>query len=227
MFQGDRLVISPEVVDALETGSKGVVCLETAIVTHGEYVQRGQRLDLNFLPLTDLRPPPVGMPHPHNLHTALSVESLIRSTSSSVVPATIAILDSRIHVGLSPSQLEYLADPTTDSNKVSRRDLPRLLTPRWTEDGGRTGWNGGTTVAGTMYIAQSVGIDVFVTGGIGGVHRGAQQSEFVYMLKPIYSWMRAMWRRIQAWTSRRIYTNYPRLQWESFALEQRASSISV
>jgi pseudouridine-5'-phosphate glycosidase/pseudouridine kinase len=173
-------VISPEVTDALETGSKGVVCLETAIVTHGKYVQT-TAAGPEFLPLTDLRPPPVGMPHPHNLHTALSVESLIRSTSSSVVPATIAILDSRIHVGLSRSQLEHLADPTTDSSKVSRRDLPRLLTPRWTADGGRTGWNGGTTVAGTMYIAQSVGIDVFVTGGIGGVHRGAQQSEFVCM----------------------------------------------
>lgn len=110
-----------------------------------------------------------GMPHPINLETAQSVESIIRA--SSAVPATIAIINGKIHVGLSSRQLDGIADVRSGlgkgSVKVSRRDLAPTLALKRT---------GGTTVAGTMYIANSVGIHVFVTGGIGGVHRGAENS---------------------------------------------------
>jgi pseudouridine-5'-phosphate glycosidase/pseudouridine kinase len=108
------------------------------------------------------------MPHPTNLTTAQSLESILRSQS--VTPATIAILDSKIHIGLSTSQLERLADPElSDAVKVSRRDIGACLAK---------GLVGGTTVAGTMVLGRSVGIGCFVTGGIGGVHRGAENSEF-------------------------------------------------
>ncbi|KAJ9111351.1 hypothetical protein QFC19_001119 [Naganishia cerealis] len=139
---GDRLVVSEEVEHALETGSSGVVALETAIVTHG-------------------------MPHPTNYDCALSVESLIRAQSS--IPATIALLSGRIHIGLSQSQLAHLADPAINAKsiKLSRRDLARGIYSKV---------DAGTTVAGTMMLARQVGIDVFVTGGIGGVHRGAERS---------------------------------------------------
>lgn len=109
------------------------------------------------------------MPHPINSETAQSVESIIRA--SSAVPATIAIINGKIHVGLSSRQLDGIADVRSGlgkgSVKVSRRDLAPTLALKRT---------GGTTVAGTMYIANSVGIHVFVTGGIGGVHRGAENS---------------------------------------------------
>ena len=108
------------------------------------------------------------MPHPVNLTTAQSLETILRD--SSVTPATIALIDGRVHVGLSTSQLEQLADPNyTGPGKVkaSRRDLAGTLSKRLI---------GGTTVASTMYVAQSVGVDVFVTGGIGGAHRGSHDS---------------------------------------------------
>ena len=107
------------------------------------------------------------MPHPTNLTTALSLESIIRSQSA--VPATIALLAGKVHVGLSSAQLTQLADPVTskDAVKVSRRDLGATLAMNKM---------GGTTVAGTMYVASSIGVKVFVTGGIGGVHRGAESS---------------------------------------------------
>lgn len=109
-----------------------------------------------------------GMPHPTNLTTALSLETIIRSYSAA--PASIAILSGKVHVGLSETQLSQLADPniTKGSVKVSTRDLATTIAL------GRTG---GTTVAGTMYVARSIGIKVFVTGGIGGVHRGAESSK--------------------------------------------------
>lgn len=107
------------------------------------------------------------MPHPTNYDTARSVESIIRS--GSVTPATIALIRGKIHIGLTDSQLQEISDPAWKSVKVSRRDLAPVLS----QNG-----NGGTTVAGTMYIAQSVGIPLFVTGGIGGVHRGAESSMF-------------------------------------------------
>ena len=108
------------------------------------------------------------MPHPANLTTALSLESIIRSHS--VSPATIALLDGKVHVGLTEAQLTELADPIPgkEAIKVSRRDLGATLA---------MGKMGGTTVAGTMYIGNSIGLKVFVTGGIGGVHRGAESSE--------------------------------------------------
>lgn len=110
------------------------------------------------------------MPYPTNLETARSVEALVRENGA--VPATIALLDGKVRVGLSDSELTALADPATPrdapSVKVSRRDLAPALAFRRA---------GGTTVAGTMVVAQSAGIDAFVTGGIGGVHRGAESSQ--------------------------------------------------
>jgi pseudouridine-5'-phosphate glycosidase/pseudouridine kinase len=110
------------------------------------------------------------MPHPTNLTTAQTLETIIRSHG--VVPATVALLEGRVHIGLSEAELCALADPSTvraaPAVKVSRRDLAPALAGRRA---------GGTTVAGTMVAAQSVGIQSFVTGGIGGVHRGAQNSE--------------------------------------------------
>ena len=155
--QNGRLVISEEVEHALSAGDP-VVALESTIITHGPQT----RLSPNHgLYLT-------GMPHPTNLSTAISLEGIIRSHSS--IPATIALLDGKVHVGLSKAQLARLADPANGENavKVSRRDIGATLAMRRM---------GGTTVAGTMFVASSVGIQVFVTGGIGGVHRGAESSE--------------------------------------------------
>lgn len=107
------------------------------------------------------------MPHPTNYECALSVENLIREQSA--IPATIALIAGRIHVGLSHDQLAYLADPVVNAKsiKLSRRDLARGIYSKV---------DAGTTVAGTMMLARAVGIDCFVTGGIGGVHRGAEKS---------------------------------------------------
>jgi pseudouridine-5'-phosphate glycosidase/pseudouridine kinase len=108
------------------------------------------------------------MPHPTNLSTALALESILRSHS--VTPATVALLDGRVHVGLSHAELERIADPSNPEpkTKVSRRDIAPVLARKVV---------GGTTVAGTMYVASTVGVGMFVTGGIGGVHRGAESSE--------------------------------------------------
>ena len=105
-----------------------------------------------------------GMPFPENLETALSVESIIREES--VVPATIAILKGRIKIGLEHEELKELAEDS-EAIKVSRRDLASALVRQQ---------NGGTTVSGTMICAHKVGIRVFVTGGIGGVHRDFEQT---------------------------------------------------
>ncbi len=105
-----------------------------------------------------------GMPYPQNLETALGVESIIREQDA--VPATIAILAGKIRVGLDQSELESFAK-NTNTLKVSRRDLPLAITK---------GADGGTTVAATMICARLAGIHVFVTGGIGGVHRDYQTS---------------------------------------------------
>ncbi|ODN80730.1 hypothetical protein L202_02891 [Cryptococcus amylolentus CBS 6039] len=140
---GNRLVISEEVESALHSLDP-VIALESTIITHG-------------------------MPPPVNLSTAQSLESIIRSHSA--VPATVAIIDGVIHVGLTAKQLEQIADIESEKGKgavkVSRRDLAPALALKKT---------GGTTVAGTMYIASSLGIKVFVTGGIGGAHRGSENS---------------------------------------------------
>ncbi|MES2068711.1 MAG: pseudouridine-5'-phosphate glycosidase [Pseudomonadota bacterium] len=105
-----------------------------------------------------------GMPYPQNVQTAREVEQIIRDAGA--VPATIAIIGGKIRVGLSAQELEQLGT-TPDVMKVSRRDLPYVLA---------TAQIGATTVAATMICAELAGIQVFVTGGIGGVHRGAETS---------------------------------------------------
>lgn len=109
-----------------------------------------------------------GMPMPANLDTAVSLETILRAKG--VTPATIAFLDGKVYVGLSEAQLTRLADTANTLEtrvKVSRRDMGPALASKLV---------GGTTVASTMFIGQSVGIPLFVTGGIGGVHRGAENS---------------------------------------------------
>jgi pseudouridylate synthase len=129
---------SPEVERAIRL-EKPVVALESTIITHG-------------------------LPYPDNVLMAVKVESIVREKGA--VPATIAILNGRIHVGLTTQELELLAqDPLPE--KVSRRDLASVIVSKKM---------GGTTVATTMWIASEVGIRVFATGGIGGVHRGANDT---------------------------------------------------
>ncbi|MGH8853255.1 MAG: pseudouridine-5'-phosphate glycosidase [Telluria sp.] len=132
------LLFSPEVAAARAAG-KPIVALESTIISHG-------------------------MPYPQNVQTAREVEQLIRDAGA--VPATIAIVDGRICIGLSEEQLELLGG-SPDAMKVSRRDLAYVLSQRKL---------GATTVAATMICARLAGIEVFVTGGIGGVHRGAETS---------------------------------------------------
>ncbi|CAG8501834.1 6390_t:CDS:2 [Acaulospora colombiana] len=133
------LEFSPEVAEALKT-RKPVVALESTIISHG-------------------------MPYPQNFETALAVESIVREHGST--PATIAILNGKINVGLSPSNLEKLAKMGPQARKTSRRDLALVLSQ---------GMTGATTVAGTMLIAHMAGIKVFVTGGVGGVHRDGEKT---------------------------------------------------
>ena len=132
------LSFSPEVAAARSAG-KPLVALESTIISHG-------------------------MPYPHNVAMACEVEQIIRDAGA--VPATIAILDGKICIGLAPQQLDLLAS-APGVMKVSRRDLPYALAQRRP---------GATTVAGTMICAELAGIGVFVTGGIGGVHRGGATS---------------------------------------------------
>ena len=106
-----------------------------------------------------------GMPWPKNYETAREVEELIRSLG--VVPATVAVIKGKMKAGLSQAELEYLAKAGQSAAKVSRRDFPRLLAEKGT---------GATTVAATMIVAKMAGIRLFATGGIGGVHRGAEKS---------------------------------------------------
>lgn len=104
-----------------------------------------------------------GMPYPKNVETALMVEDEVRK--SGAVPATIAIIGGRLKAGLTKNEIEYFGKKGTAITKASRRDIPALIARK--EDGA-------TTVAATMIIASFAGIDVFATGGIGGVHRGAE-----------------------------------------------------
>ena len=106
-----------------------------------------------------------GMPWPQNAETALAVEDEVRTHGA--VPATMAILDGRLKAGLSRDEIERLARAGPEAAKVSRRDIPIVVA---------RGGTGATTVAATMIIAALAGIRVFATGGIGGVHRGAQTS---------------------------------------------------
>ncbi len=138
MHQHQFLLYSPEVA-AARTAGKPIVALESTIISHG-------------------------MPYPQNMTMAHEVEQVIRDAGA--VPATIAIIDGKICIGLTTEQLELLAT-SPDAMKVSRRDLPFVISTRRL---------GATTVAATMICAQMAGIHVFVTGGIGGVHRGAETS---------------------------------------------------
>ncbi|MEK3855893.1 pseudouridine-5'-phosphate glycosidase [Cytobacillus sp. FSL H8-0458] len=130
------LEYSEEVLEA-KKANKPVVALESTIISHG-------------------------MPYPQNVQTAKEVEEIIRKNGA--VPATIAILNGKIKIGLSDEELEFLAQ-SKEVEKASRRDLPYLVAKKK---------NGATTVAATMICAELAGIEVFVTGGIGGVHREAE-----------------------------------------------------
>jgi pseudouridylate synthase len=132
------LSFSPDVAQARANGSP-IVALESTIITHG-------------------------MPFPQNVETARRVEAEVRAKGA--VPATIAVMDRRIHVGLTEAQLEALGQAKGVA-KLSRADLAACLA---------TGGTGATTVAATMICAHLAGIRVFATGGIGGVHRGAEHS---------------------------------------------------
>ena len=104
-----------------------------------------------------------GMPYPQNVETALKVEQTIRENGAT--PATIAVIGGRLKAGLTPAEIEYLGKKGREVTKASRRDLPVLVA---------RGEDGATTVTTTMIIAHMAGIKVFATGGIGGVHRGAE-----------------------------------------------------
>ena len=106
-----------------------------------------------------------GMPYPQNVETALNVEKIIREHGAT--PATIAVIGGRLKAGLSPEEIDYLGKTGPAVAKASRRDLPVLVAE---------GRDGATTVTTTMIIAHMAGISVFATGGIGGVHRGAETS---------------------------------------------------
>jgi len=105
-----------------------------------------------------------GMPYPQNVETARNVEAIVRKNGA--VPATIAIIGGKLKVGLTNEELEYFGK-TDGILKASRRDLPFIISKKF---------DGATTVASTMIIAALAGIKVFVTGGIGGVHRGAEET---------------------------------------------------
>ena len=132
------LVVAEEVARALADRTP-VVALESTIISHG-------------------------MPYPQNVETARNVESIIRDLGA--VPATVAVVAGRPHVGLGDAELELLATGT-DIAKVSVRELPVVMA---------AGGHGATTVAATMRLAALAGIAVFVTGGLGGVHRGAEHT---------------------------------------------------
>ncbi|XP_049429972.1 uncharacterized protein zgc:136858 isoform X2 [Epinephelus fuscoguttatus] len=105
-----------------------------------------------------------GMPYPHNLSTAKEVEAIVRAEGAT--PATVGVIDGEVHVGLSSEELDHLAR-SKSSLKVSHRDLPYVISK---------GLSGGTTVSATMIAARRAGIPVFVTGGIGGVHRDGENT---------------------------------------------------
>lgn len=140
-FSSKLLHISPEVKQALNDNTP-VVALESTVITHG-------------------------LKYPENLEFALAVEQTVRDNGA--VPATIGFFEGKGVVGASQDQLSYLAEainnPEIKPTKVSRRDIPHVLSKKSL---------GGTTIAGTMILAKMAGIDVFATGGLGGVHRGAE-----------------------------------------------------
>ena len=138
MKLNDFIDIHPEVENAIEN-KEPIVALESTIISHG-------------------------MPYPKNVETAFMVEETVRSNKA--IPATIAIINGRLKVGLTNEEIEFLAT-NEEVKKVSRRDLPITIAQQL---------SGSTTVASTMIIASLARIAVFATGGIGGVHRGAENS---------------------------------------------------
>lgn len=133
------LDINPEVENAIASNLP-IVALESTIISHG-------------------------MPYPQNKKTALQVEQIVRDNGA--VPATIALIDGKLKVGLTENEIDYLAKSGSKIIKASRRDLPYLLSQKI---------DGATTVSSTMIVADLAGIRVFATGGIGGVHRGATET---------------------------------------------------
>lgn len=133
------LIINPEVEQAIKN-NKPVVALESTIISHG-------------------------MPYPKNLETALECEKIIRDAGA--VPATIAIIDGKMVVGLTKEEIERIAEEGSKVIKTSRRDLPIVISSNSL---------GATTVSTTMYIASLAKIHFFATGGIGGVHRGVNET---------------------------------------------------
>ena len=131
------LIIKADVKKALASG-QAVVALESTIISHG-------------------------LPYPENLATARDIEQKVRDEGA--IPATIAILDGEVHIGLDDAQLDILANGQNPVTKVSRRDIASVIAAKA---------HGATTVAATMIFAEMAGIAVFATGGIGGVHRGAE-----------------------------------------------------
>ena len=131
------LHITDEIKQALASGT-AIVALESTIISHG-------------------------LPYPENVTIAREIEQMVRDNGA--IPATIAILDGEIKIGLSASDLEKLAHPDSTIIKVSRRDIGSVIARKA---------NGATTVASTMIFAEMAGISVFATGGIGGVHQGAE-----------------------------------------------------
>lgn len=134
----DLVVLAPDVGQALREG-RAVVALESTVIAHG-------------------------LPHPLNLEVAANMEQIVRDGRAT--PATVAILDGKIHIGLSAAQRERVGT-AGDMSKASLRDIPVLLA---------RGASGATTVSATAYLAALAGIEVFATGGIGGVHRGWETS---------------------------------------------------
>jgi pseudouridine-5'-phosphate glycosidase len=130
----DIIKLSREIETALAE-NRAVVALESTVIAHG-------------------------LPRPQNLETAHRLERIVRDGGA--VPATIAVLEGVLHVGLNQAQLEYIARQE-NIHKLSRRDLPVAVAKAW---------DGATTVATTAWIAERAGLKVFATGGIGGVHRG-------------------------------------------------------
>lgn len=137
MNLNDYLVISEKVKEALKN-NKPIVALESTIISHG-------------------------MPYPKNVETALQCEQII--LDNGCIPATIAIINGKLKVGLTNDEIDYLGREGRNVTKVSRRDIPYILA---------LNKNGATTVSATMYIASLANIKIFATGGIGGVHRGAE-----------------------------------------------------
>jgi pseudouridylate synthase len=139
MKNTNYLELNPLVLSALNEG-KPVVALESTIISHG-------------------------MPYPQNVETALMVEAKVRENGA--IPATIAIINGKMKAGLTVDEIEILGKQGQDVAKVSRRDMPMILSKKM---------NGATTVASTMIIANMAGIHIFATGGIGGVHRGGGET---------------------------------------------------